>query len=130
MKEKGQSAVEFIILVGAVMFFFIAMLYVFQQNLADKSVEERNRLLNEIGLSIQKEIELASDSSEGYTREFKVPETLLNLEYTVELTESVLYIHTDDGKYALTLPVHDVTGQIKKGQNSIRKREGRVFLNE
>ena len=104
---KAQSAIELLILVGAVMFFVTAFLLAVQISAADKEREKRTFAVKEIVLTVQDEINLALESSDGYSREFRIPEKVLNnVPYDINLVGDTLtsveknfvYLKTDDGK--------------------------------
>ena len=129
--QRGQSAVEFVIIVGAVTFFFLAFLIALQQNLADERERNIDFLAKEIALTVQNEISIASKASDGYYREFTLPERLLNLEYEIDIyDQSSVYIRTDDETHALSLPVANVTGNVMKGSNFIRTLNRTAYLNQ
>lgn len=130
MKKKSQSSVEFIILISAVLFFFSALLLVFSENIADKSISNREKEFQELSFTIQNELNLAAETSDGYQRTFYLPEKILNYDYTIDLTDGSIYMRTFDGKYASAFPAPNVTGQLIKGPNIIRKYDGIVYLNE
>ena len=127
--KRSQSAIEFIILVGFLLFFFTVFFLTIQGNISDKLRERTNLRLKEIAVGVQDEINLASQASEGYYREFKIPTTISGLDYEINLTEGVVFIRTSDEKYALSLSVQNTTGDILKGENNITKKEGLVKLN-
>ncbi len=129
MKNRAQSSIEFIILIGVLTFIFLMFLFVLQMNLSDEHEENRNLFIKEIVVTIQNEISLATNSVDGYYREFQVPTTLFGLDYTVEIVAGLVYIHTDDNRYALSLPVSDIIGSPQTGNNVIRKENGLVYLN-
>ncbi|PJC44950.1 hypothetical protein CO038_00985, partial [Candidatus Pacearchaeota archaeon CG_4_9_14_0_2_um_filter_39_13] len=124
MRNKGQSSVEFIILVGAVLFFFMAFAFAIQINTADKTNEKRDVLVKDTALNVQAEIDLAHRSSEGYSRNFELPEKILNSDYEISIIAGAVYVRTLDGEHATAYPVADVSGQPLKGSNSIRKENG------
>jgi len=130
MEKKAQSAIEFLILIGAMLFFFISMLAVFQQDLALKAKEKRTLEVQEIALTVQNEINIAAEATDGYQRQFTIPQTILNLGYEITLTEGVVYIKTDDGKHAMALPIPEVTGQIQKGTNTIQKQNSEILITQ
>ncbi len=127
--KKAQSAIEFVILVGAVLFFFLAFLFALQLSSVDKNRENKNFVIKEIALTVQNEISLATESSDGYYREFEIPNNILGSEYDIDIIEDLVYLNTTDGKYAIAFPVANVTGEINVGVNSIRKNSGEVYLN-
>jgi len=130
MKSKSQSSIEFIILIGAILFFFSALLLVFNENIGEKSKANREKEFHEIALVVQNELNLAAETSDGYQRTFYLPERILNVDYTINLTENSIYIRTIDGKYAASFPAPNVTGQIIKGPNIIIKSKGVIYLNQ
>jgi hypothetical protein len=129
MEENGQSAIEFIILVGAALFFLAAFLLVVQLQLSDRSKAQKDVVLNEIAFQVQDELVLASEASDGYSRTFVLSETIIGLQYDIDIDGSVVYVRTQNGAHALTLPVVNVTGNVLKGVNLVRNVGGEVFLN-
>jgi hypothetical protein len=129
MKEKSQSSMELAILVGAMLFFFLTLLYVFEQNITQKSYEQRDFAMNELALNVQNELSIAAAATDGYQRNFQIQTKLLGMDYSVTLIANSVYINTSDGKHAMSLSVQNVTGNITKGNNFIRKTNGIVYLN-
>lgn len=129
-RSRAQIAMEFLIVAGGVIFFASIILLTIYNNQEEKTFEGQNIQLKEIALTVQNEINLASKSTDGYKRFFKIPETAGTKDYEIQLDSGVVYIKTTDEKFALTLPVKEVTGQINKTQNKIEKINGIVYLNQ
>ncbi len=130
-KTKAQSAIEFIILVGVVLFFFIGFLYAVNVNLGERARDEKRTAVRDIALIIQDEVALASKSSDGYRRSFEVSDKILgSFDYNVDITEGFVYVRTSDGDNAIALSVLNVSGNVQKGINSIKKDSGQVYLNQ
>ncbi len=130
MKNIAQSAVELIILVGFMAFFFLIFLLVIHTNTAGERWENRNTLTQELALEIQQEISLASESFSGYVRQFNLPTKISGLTYAAEILENtIVYVHTDNGEHALSLPVFPVNGGLVIGTNTIKNIDGHVYLN-
>jgi len=127
--KKAQSAIEFVILIAFILFFFIIFLSIIYENTYEKNKDRKNLLIREIALGVQGEINLALESSDGYSRNFAVPEKADNEEYTINITEGMVYVKTYDGKHAIALPVANVTGNIQKGSNTIKKENNEIKLN-
>jgi len=130
MKKKAQSSIEFLILVGAVMFIFITFSLALQTTTLSKIKEKRALEVENLASIVQNEIALASSSLDGYERTFNIPQKIVNLDYTITLDTGIVYIATDDLSIALSLPTKEVTGQIQKGDNIIKKEGGEVLLNQ
>lgn len=127
--RKGQSAIEFMIIFGAIFLFFVSFLIIVQNNVADKARDSIDSTLDEIAFTVQDEIALAHGSIDGYNREFDLPLKIGNFEYEINLTGRSVYIETTNENYAVATPVLNVTGYVQKGANVIRKENGEVFLN-
>lgn len=127
--KKSQTAIEFIILVGFLLFFFTVFFVAIQESTGEKVKERQNDIVKETAFAIQDEINLAFKSSEGYTREFNVPGKIGNQDYSVSIVEDLIYLKTDDGKNAIALPIPQITGNIVKGANIIKKQNGEIRLN-
>lgn len=125
--SKAQGAIEFIIIFGAMFFFFTIFLLIIQQNVSEKNLEKENVIATNIALSVKGEIDLATGASEGYSREFNVPQTLIGKQYEISLIDQRVFISAD--KIGISYEVLNVTGNIIKGKNSIRKKNGIVLLN-
>lgn len=126
---KAQSAIEFVILVMAILFIFVGFLYFIQTKIYDSQFEEITIAVRETALTIQDEISLAHSSADGYSRQFSLPSNLNGKEYTAQILENSIYVKTIDGKHAVALPILNVTGDILIGNNLIYKIDGVVFIN-
>ena len=126
---NGQSAIEFLILVGAVLFFFLGILFAINLNIENRLKDNKDLAIQELAFSVQDEISLASQSSSGYYREFATPQTVLGLEYEIDIIAESVYVRTINGRHAVSLPVENVTGNPIVGDNFIRNINGTVFLN-
>lgn len=118
------------ILVGAVLVFFLAMMFIFQQNLSDKAIEKRNFIINELALTVQNELNIAAKATDGYTRHFTLPGKIQGLDYNITLIDDWIHISTLNGEHALSLPGQNTTGQFIIGaNNTIRKIDSIIYLN-
>jgi len=126
----SQSAIEFMILTGFLLFSFTIFFIAVQGNMNDKIKERQALAVKNVAIMVQDEINLAFQSSEGYYRTFKIPENINGLKYDIEIIEDLVYVKTQDGKYAIALPVKEVTGEVIKGEtNFIKKENGEIKLN-
>jgi len=130
MKKRAQSAVEFIVLVGFVIFFVVAFLLVVQGNISGRVVESRNLVVKDIAFTVVDEVNLAANSVDGYYRNFTLPEKIINEDYNITVVDGFVYVATLDGRYTITLPVgENVVGDVVKRENTIRRAAGVVYLN-
>ncbi len=129
MNIKGQSAIEFLILVMAILFLFVGLLYFIYGKIADTQNEALSVAVNEIALTVQDEINLAHGSADGYSRQFFLPSNINGLEYEANIIEDSVYVRTTNGRHAVALPVSEVTGDVLIGNNLVYKISGVVYLN-
>ena len=127
--NKGQSALEFIILMGVMIFFTTIFFAIINENLGQKNFEKRDIAIKEIASNVQDEINLALRSTDGYSRQFKIPTDIYGEDYDININDDLVYVRTSDSKHAIALPVPDVNGDVKKGDNKIKKEGGRIYLN-
>lgn len=128
INEKAQSAFELLIIAGAILAFFIFFLIILTGNLSDLNKRKESLLLKELALEVQTEINLASKSSDGYYREFRIPLNLQGKAYEINITDARIWIRTEQN--ALSLNTEEIQGDVKKGLNTIRKSGGNVYLNQ
>ena len=126
---KGQSAIEFVVLVGAVLFFSIVFISIIQSNISEKTREQGFIEIKELANQIRNEILLASSTTEGYYREFTIPNRIMGKEYSARIIQENIYLNTSDGKLAISIPVGNVTGQPIIGKNIIQRTNTGVLLN-
>lgn len=130
MKNKNaQTSFEFIVLVSFIIFFFTIFFLAIQGNTSDRINLRKNQIVKELAISVQNEINLAFDATEGYSREFDNPTEILNQDYEIGIQDNLLYVRTEDSRYAIALPVPQTTGQPQTGTNTIRKQGGIIYLN-
>lgn len=130
-RKNAQSTVEFVIIFAAVMFFFISFFAVIQSNIQKKNFEKEKIMAQNIALNIQNEISLAAESSEGYYREFKVPNNILGKEYEVSIVDNRIYIKLGE-KIGISYKVFELSNlseSLVQGVNIIEKKGGEVHLN-
>lgn len=127
--SRSQTATEFVAMVSFLLFFFAVFFLAIQGNMSTKMRENKDLAIKEIALTAQDELNLALESTDGYYREFKIPQTLNGQEYDINITEGLVYVRTVDNKYAIALPVANVTGDIRKDVNIIKKENGEILLN-
>ena len=95
MKRGAQSAIEFIILIGVFLFIFLIFLFVVQGNISGRVIENKNLAFQELALTVQDEINLAIESSEGYYREFEIPENMANTDYNISVVNGFIYLMSE-----------------------------------
>ncbi|MEK6917710.1 MAG: hypothetical protein AABW51_02070 [Nanoarchaeota archaeon] len=125
--KKAQGVIEFIILFGAALLFFVVIIATIQESQSQKNKEKERLVAQNVALDIQDEINLAAGSSEGYERNFTTPENIMGLDYDINVSQGYIFLILGD--YVVDYNVVQVVGQIQKGNNLIKKENGTVYLN-
>jgi hypothetical protein len=129
LKKNGQGSSEFLILVAGLIVFLIGFFIVLGDNIQERFQTENTINIQKIAEQVQKEVYLAQKASDGYQRVFTLPEKIINRDYIITVAEKQVYLKTLDEKYAISLPVSDLYGEIKIGENLIKKKDGVIYLN-
>ena len=126
-RHRGQGAMEFAIIFGFLLFFFIVFFAIIQANTAEKNKEKERIIIQNVALDVQDEINLAAQSSDGYYRNFSIPENIFGRDYDIIVFGDSVYANTSD--FGVSYSVFEIQGNLKKGLNNIRKENGIVYLN-
>ncbi len=128
--KTAQISIEFLILTGFLLTSFVIFFLVIQENLSDKISQRIDAEILEIAKTIRLEIELAYSSSDGYTRHFTIPKAIYSGEYRVNLTNEFVFVESIDKSHIVSLSVKNNTGQVIIGENTIKKENGIVKINQ
>ena len=71
-----------------------------QTNIQEKNRDKENLVVQNLALSIQDEVALATEASEGYARYFSVPQSILGKTYDIEIIDNHIYVKTNRKKIA------------------------------
>lgn len=127
--RRAQSSVEFMILVGFVLMFFIAFLFSLAIASSDRLVERQRLAIQQIAQTVQEEVAFAHSTVDGYERTFVLPLQIVNLDYELDVVDSLLYVHAIEGQQALAVSIKNVTGTFVPGSNTLRRSNGTVYAN-
>jgi hypothetical protein len=129
MGKKAQASIEFIVLSGFIIFFIIVFLVIIQSGVSSRINERNAEIYSELIFDVQDEINMAFKSSDGYRREFNLPQRIEGTDYNITIIGNSIYLKTDDKKFAMSVSTMPVTGNVAKGINVIKKEGGVIYLN-
>jgi hypothetical protein len=124
--KSGQAAIEFIVLIVLLFSVFLVYTISTRKNIDEIRDEKEYVLLKDIAKTAQNEILTAIRVEDGYYREFELPETLEGINYTINITGTMILAYTENHEQALMIP--EVNGTVKKGVNKITKENGLVKI--
>ena len=136
--KKAQSAIEFVIMISVLIFFFVTMVMIINYNLSDKYREREEAVVRDIAYSIQDELNIASKATDGYCRPFEVQQEVLGKDYEIYTnfsSQGLIEVKTSRASIVLPLPadIDKSSEQIRKrseGFNIVKKQAGIVKLND
>jgi len=128
IKKNSQISIEFMMMSGLAL--ITAIIFVSVSLAQAKNLQQTKELLllKDIALKIQKEVSIASYTEDGYSREFELPEKVVDRNYNISMVNGTLIVWTNASSYFVR--VFNITGQLKKEKNTITKTSGIVYVNQ
>lgn len=127
---NAQAALQFIIIIGILLFIFI----VFSAIITNKNAElNKDKLMiqaQDIINSVQKEIVIATTVIDGYYREFSIPSQIGSHDYSIYIGDpknTTLVLNFLNNDFTKRIP--SIIGEPTKGLNRINRTGGVVYLN-
>ncbi len=128
MNRKAQAATEFIILFIIVLVVLTATLFMSvqrSQDLTDTRVEmEAMGILN----NAANKINIAYLEGDGFMINLTLPDEIFGRNYTIIIKSNYVSIAVSNVTYFKPILTEDITGNLTKGTNLIRNRNGIVVI--
>ncbi len=126
---KSQSAMEFIILASFMLLVMFGFFAVTSSNVLEAKEEGNRKIAEDIADFAYREIETAKSVNDGYIRVFAMPRSVNGVSYNINITDNrELIVDYLGYEYVKFLPPN-VTGNISKGLNKIKKINDIVYIN-
>ena len=120
---------EFIVLASFMLLVLLGFFAVTSSNVLQAKEESNRKISGDIAEFAYHEIEIAKSINDGYARVFVMPESVNGINYNITITDNrELSVNYLGYEYVRFLP-SNVTGNISKGLNSIKKINGIVYMN-
>ena len=128
--NKSQVAIEFVITIGISVFILFLFVAIIQEETIKFNRERELVLVEDLAATLQREFIVAESVNNGYTRTFKIPDTLLGINFTVFAQSQELVVRSVHYESVAALPqnISNVIS-LKKGVNTIKKEKGVICLN-
>lgn len=129
--RRAQTALEFLILTGFMLFIFTTFFFVIKEQSATAAQQTHHQELAAIAETINSEVIIASQVHDGYIRAFDLPYTAAGDVYTITFPSSTeLNIRTADSEYLLFLTANVTVagGKLFPGTNTITKQNGNISI--
>ena len=128
-RNKAQFAMEFIVLISFMFIIFLGFTAVITSKILDARESGRQQNAEDIATLAKNEIDLAGSVSDGYVRNFNLPDTIEGNSYNISIIDNrELVVKYLDKEHVLFLQ-DNIRGNINSGKNTIRKENGIVYVN-
>ena len=127
---KAQSSVEFMTIFSLLLVVVIFATMVSVQNTSSlveaKKDIEISRLLEYVG----GRIDAAYLAGHGFSSNVTIPENVLGFNYTLNIScgSNVIYVRMPESDHPRNIITSNITGEFRKGENTIRNVEGVVVI--
>ncbi len=128
MPSKSQSATEFIVLASFMLLIIAGFSAVTSSNLLEAKEASNRKIANDIADFAYREIEYAKSLNDGYSRVFVLPEKVNGVDYSINIIDNrELIVNYLGNEHVRFLP-SNISGNINKGYNEIKKIDGIIYL--
>ena len=129
--RRAQTAFEFLILTGFMLFVFTAFFLVIRERSSIATQQLHYQELETVGTIIDQEVTLAAQVRDGYNRTFMLPYTVGGEPYTIFLPSTTeVNIRSRDSEYLLflTANVTALGNVLRPGKTVIVKQKGNLSI--
>ena len=127
MGSKAQVSAEFLIFVGMAFLIAIAFEAASLSQLKDFRDRKEAEAVRDMALKIQKELIIAANVENGYSRTFDLPDRLELINYSITTQNLTVTVESKNGFFIVHIP--NSVGNVTKGTNHISKTGGIVHVN-
>jgi hypothetical protein len=125
---KAQISIEFMILfiffVGILAFAMVSVM----QNIQDTSSSTLGLETKKTLSLVKSKLDTAFLEGDGFSTNFSLPQQIMNLDYSVNISSGFVLIEISNLTYSSPLITKDITGIPIKGENVLRNINGRLVI--
>ena len=134
--RKAQTSLEFVVLTGFMILAFLTFYIVIQSKLLEANRDSTDIAVKQIETLVVNEIKVAESVTDGYYREFELPQRVNGVEYTISIIsglgsntpEIVTKYNGRERVYFVPQAYVDNDSTVGKGLNNISKIGGNITL--
>ena len=127
--KKSQSSMEFFTLAGFAFLMSIIIVAISVNEIKNFRDKKEFDLIKDLGLKLQKEAVIANYVEDGYQRTFSIPQKLEgSFNYTIKNTNGTIIINASKTSFSAAIPFVD--GNFTKGNNKIKRTNGKIYINK
>jgi hypothetical protein len=134
-QRKAQTSMEFVILTGFMLLAFLSFYIVIQSKLVEANSENTDNAAIQAELLVVNELRVAESVTDGYYREFELPQKINDMNYNISIMSGVantpeIVIKYSNKERVYFVPQTYVSGlsNVSKGKNNISKDNGIILI--
>lgn len=129
-KNKGQSAIEFMVMISLVLILFASFYTVFSQKEISAIKKETRLRAKSIADRVSYELNLALVQGKGFEKKFKLPLRISDKYYDLVINKtdqgSVIFLEWGNTFVSSHSAVSNITGSLGPGLNTIENKGGYI----
>lgn len=133
--KKAQTSMEFVILTGFMLLAFLTFYIVIQSRLVETNRDGADKAAKQAELLIVNELRVAESVTNGYYREFELPQKINDMNYNISMMSGVagtpeIVIKYNGKELVYFVPQSYISGlsSVSKGKNNISKNDGVILV--
>ncbi|MFH1181802.1 MAG: hypothetical protein V1702_02495 [Candidatus Woesearchaeota archaeon] len=127
MKSSGQVSFEFFFVIVVVIVVTIVLGMLTADKLSELKDRQSDARVQDVAYAVRNEVDIAHSMAPGYSRAFELPDAIDGDNYSVVIAGSSITVTSGSREFISS--IRPVSGEVKKGWNTIRKSDGIVVLN-
>lgn len=126
---KGQTSVEFLVLLGFMIIVFNAFIIVTHQSVITNNERANKEILKSEADHLYEEIYVAHQVKNGYARTFEIPEKINGQPLETKIIDNEVNFKLENQEYVLFLPFNITTTQeLLTKENIITKNNDQIII--
>ena len=127
-RRKAQVSIEFMILfiffLGLLSFAIVSVMQSMQDVSASSVGLETQNMLS----LLRSKLDTAFLEGDGFSTNFTLPQTIRNLDYSVNISSGFVLIEVNNLTYSSPIIARNISGDPRKGENSLRNAGGYLVI--
>jgi len=133
--RKAQTSMEFVILTGFMLLAFLIFYVIIQSKLVEANTNSIDSAAKQVETLVVNELKVAESVTDGYYREFELPQRVNGMDYTVKIIpgvsdtpEIVVRYNGRERVYFVSQTYVSNLSRVSKGLNNVSKSNGIILL--
>ncbi len=128
MPLKLQAAIEFMIILGAFILFLTLMVHVALQKTSEVNQASDGLEAGQVLESASSKLNTAFLEGDGFSINISLPQKLRGKNYTINISNSFLYVNLSNTFYQTRLLASNISGSLRKGDNMASNRNSVLYI--